>query len=249
MSLESFIPDPGESTVSLVVAQDAQPDALQRMFEDLFADQSVGVEAVSVAGDGGQVVLVRDGETVATSPLRELQDAVLLVNSDLYSTGTVGIDDLTVPDVLAELTDVPFTLRGYPESDKEKLLLVVISRYVEQRAWRAGTGVHRASFQRLSRIDDERGTRRVYEQLAETDLDVHVYGVPDWDSTDSLGVTAHGGHSPDYRHSWFVVHRPDGDGEPVALVAYEVDSGRWRGVWTRDAERVAAIDDYIAAEL
>jgi hypothetical protein len=249
VSLESFIPVSGASTVSLVVAEDAQPDTLQRMFEDLFADQSVGVEAMSVAEDDGQVMLVRDGETVATSPLRELQDAILLVNSDLYSTGSVGLEDLTVPDVLAELTEVPFTLRGYPESDKEKLLLVVISRYVEQRAWRAGTGTHRASFQRLSRIDDERGTRRVYEKLAATDLDVHVYGVPDWDPADALGVTAHGGRSADYRHSWFVVHRPDGDGDPAALVAYEAEPGRWRGVWTRDSQRVADIDEYIIAEL
>jgi DICT domain-containing protein len=57
--------------------------------------------------------------------------------------------------------------------------LIVISRYIERHAWQAGEGTLRTSFQRLSRIDDERGTREMYETLAGTDVRTHVYGIPD----------------------------------------------------------------------
>jgi DICT domain-containing protein len=57
--------------------------------------------------------------------------------------------------------------------------LIVISRYIERHAWQAGEGTLRTSFQRLSRIDDERGTREMYETLAGTDIRTHVYGIPD----------------------------------------------------------------------
>jgi hypothetical protein len=50
---------------------------------------------------------------------------------------------------------------GSPASNSEKLPLIVISRYIEQLAWQHETGRLRSSFQRLSRLDDERGTRRV----------------------------------------------------------------------------------------
>jgi riboflavin biosynthesis pyrimidine reductase len=52
-----------------------------------------------------------------------------------------------MPDVLDGLTETPFTLRGYPESNSEKLLLILVSRQIERLAWEGGSGTLRSSFQ------------------------------------------------------------------------------------------------------
>jgi hypothetical protein len=228
------------------------------MLESTFDAQSVDVGEVDLPETGEDVVLlIEDEEVVATSPLDALRDAILLVNSDRYRTGTKGLETFDLPDVIVGLDDVRFSLRGYPRSNDEKLLLIVISRYIERIAWQAGTGRHRASFQRLSRLNDERGTRTVYEQLADTGVDVHLYGVPDWTPPDGFGAVMHGGYTPDFRDSWFVLFTPDGgaatdvradettDQGPVALLAVEVEPRRWDGFWTFDPEVVAELNTHI----
>lgn len=246
MSLLEFIPDSTES-VSLLV-NGSHPRRLYDMFEEVFPDKSVTVEGTATA-ERDEVVLVRDGDIRARSSLESLEEAILFVNSDLYTTGATGLDELDVPDVVADLDGVPFSLRGYPEATKEKLLLIVVSRYIEQLAWQGSAGTLRSSFQRLSRIDDERGTRTVYGSLAGTETDVHVYGVPDWGPAASLDVTAHGGRSEDYRYGWFVVYRPPDREGGAALVAYETDPHEWDGVWTYEQNRVAEIAEYVRREL
>jgi len=140
----------------------------------------------SVPFDGTQpsdienlVLLIEDGKVVAGSTLEELTEAVLFVNSDLYITGTRGLDELELPGVITGLDDTLFTLRGYPDSNRQKLLLITISRFIERVAWTAEAGTIRSSFQRLSRINDELGTRRVYERVADAGVDAHLYGVPE----------------------------------------------------------------------
>jgi len=263
MSLTRFFDRVGEAQRSLLVANRSSPDPIQNVLETTFDDQPVRVDERAVPDvDSDTVLLVEDGEILATSPLASLRDTVVMVNSDLYRTGATGIDDLELPAVLEGLSDIRFTLRGYPKSDTEKLLLVVISRYIERTAWQAGRGRHRASFQYLSRIKDERGTRRVYERLAESPVDVHVYGKPDWRPSKALDVTTHAGHDPDFRDSWFVVFTPTpgatADAEtasdptecdPVALLAVETEPRVWDGFWTFDPSLVADLNTYVAREL
>jgi hypothetical protein len=181
----------------------------------------------------------------------ELLESVLLINSDLYKTGAIELDAVALPDVFAGLDEVPFRVRGYPASNKEKLLLIVVSRVIERIAAEHGAGTLRASFQRLSRLDDERGTRSVYERVAGTGVDVHVYGVGDADSLSPLPVTVHTGTSYAYRRSWFVVFTPpDGaDGDHVALLALEDEPNVWEGFWTFRPELVTRIERYIAEEV
>jgi len=237
----------------LVLVNRASPTPVYGMLTDLFADQPVEVEEASVPDvEGDTVLLLEDGEVVATSPLSALNEAVLMVNSDLYVTGTRDVEELVVPDVLAGLQEVPFNLRGYPESNTEKLLLIVVSRYIERRAWLTGSGVHRASFQRLSRIEDERGTSTVYATLAETDVDVHVYGLPDWTPPVELSVTMHGGYDDTFRRTWFVLFvPPDGPGAPesMALVARETRPRRWEAFWTTDGEFVGDVNRHVERTL
>lgn len=138
--------------------------------------------------------------------------------------------------------------------------MIVISRYVERRAWQVGAGRLRTSFQRLSRINDESGTREVYETLAGSDVQTHLYGVPDWDPPSGFEGEIHGGYTDDHRRSWFVIYTPPddagrgasgGDSEEgyVALLALEVAPREWEGFWTFRPSLVTDIDDYVARSL
>jgi hypothetical protein len=239
---------------SLVVVNRTAPDPLQRILEDLFAGQDVTVEEdMREAYDEDTVLLVEDGEVVASSPLGALEDAILLVNSDLFRTSARGLEETTLPAVMDGLTDHLFTLRGYPESNKEKLLLIVVSRRIEQLAHNYGEGTLRTSFQRLSRLEDERGTREVYDAVAETDVDVHIYGRPDWIPSPNFPVTMHGGYKEDFRTSWFVLYDPPpekvGEYDSAVLVAVEREPGTWEAFWTYRRAVVADVAEYIQANL
>ncbi|MFC6786508.1 histidine kinase [Halobaculum halobium] len=230
---------------------------LDSMLRRLFADQSVAVTVDSPELDGVDddvAVLVEDEEIVATSPLSSLERAILMVNSDLYTTGALDLDDAALPTVLTGLADVPFRLRGYPLAHKEKLLPIAMSRQIELRAHRAGAGELHASFQRLSRIDDETGTRRAYERLGDDDVDVHVYGEPDWNPEAHLELTAHTGYGHGYSDSWFVVFDPPADAvgphtTPVGLLALEEEPNVWRGVWTFRPGAVADLAETVRRQL
>ncbi|MFC6725565.1 histidine kinase, partial [Halobium palmae] len=163
---------------SLVVVNRTEPEPVQRMLDSLFDGQPVSVDESAVDdADDDVVVLVKDDELVATSPLAALERSLLLVNSDRYITGAQRVGTVDPPDVILGLRDTPFRVRGYPASNSEKLPMILVSRYVERLAIDGGSGRLRAAFQRLSRIEDERGTLAVYERLADTDVDVHLYGV------------------------------------------------------------------------
>lgn len=231
-------------TVQIVNRTDPEPmlDMLQALFDGL----SVDLTEEQLAGTGDdRVVLLRDGEVVETSPLNDLKTTLLMVNSDLYRMGTVSLTDITIPAVIKRLSGSIFSLRGFPASNVEKLVLILMSRYIESRAWKAGAGTLRTSFQRLSRLHDEGGTWRVYQKLGETDgLNTHVYGIPDWAPPTDTGLSAHGILNEAITESWFVVHRvPDGPG--AAMIALSTARNEWKGFWTFDEAEIRAIDDCI----
>lgn len=105
----------------------------------------------------------------------------------------------------------------------------------------------------MSRLDDEYGTRKIYEWLSETAVETHVYGIQD-DPTvvEGLNATVHEGSSVEYRRSWVVLFQPP-DGSrtdearkgPMALVAVEIDTNVWRGLWTYNANRVSRLQSYM----
>ncbi len=241
---------PEGPTRSLIVANRTEPEPFQRMIENLFIGQDIGVAEELVDGyDDNTVLLLEEGEIIAASPLQELQDSILMVNSDLFITGTRDLEETEVPAVLDGLADHPFTLRGYPESNTEKLLLILISRHIERLAYEHGAGTLRSSFQRLSRVRDERGTRRVYDKIAGTDVDVHLYGQPDWRPEPDFPITMHAGYKYDFKYSWFVVYNPPpGEADTfdqAALVAIEKEPRKWDGFWTYDQGLVEDVARHI----
>jgi hypothetical protein len=207
----------------------------------IFDTQPVAVTE-GTANQAGDIEVVRDGTVVASSSAEAIMQSVLLVNSDVYITGSRRLADSELPDVLRALQEIPFQLRGYPESDSEKLLLIAVSRAIERRAAEAGAGTLRVGFQQLSRLVDEPGTHRVYEQLCATDLDIHAYGVEDVSPPAEFDLTLHTGRSRLHRRDWFVAFQPAStDDQPAGLFSTEREPNRWDGFWTFDPERVESI--------
>lgn len=246
-SLREFFDEIEAVDRSLVVLNRTSPDPVRELLDSLLDEQTVSISDIdSPAEETDVVALIEDGRVLARSTLTELLESVLLINSDLYKTGAIELGDIELPAVLMGLDEVPFRVRGYPKSHKEKLLLIVISRVIERIAAETDAGTLRSSFQRLSRIRDERGTFEVYDALGNGGVDVHVYGVGDADLTE-LPVTPHAGSSFPYRRSWFVVFTPSGSrGDHAALVAIEDEPNVWDGFWTFRPELVDRIEAYIA---
>lgn len=267
MTIRDLVDQVEPAAHTIAVINDDEPGPLEAMLADAFDGDRLDVETgtdidldlsdglepkltdPSTTGDGDVAILFEDGEPVAASSMAELYESLLAINSDLFVTGARGLGEIELPDVLAGLEERRLRLQGYPLAHKEKLLLILVSRYVEQLAWEGGSGTLRSAFQSLSRIDDEIGTREVYERLAATDVDVHVYGVDDGIGS-SLEPTVHAGDSPRYRRSWFVVYRPEESATdtavPGALVCHEIEPRVWDGFYTFDADHVREIDDAIA---
>lgn len=251
MSLRQFLDAPANPDRSLVVLNRSAPDPLQRMLDRMFKYQSVPVEEVDWPDEpSDQVLLVEDGAVIAQSALADLQDAILMINSDLFITGARKLDEIELPAVIERLDEISFFLRGFPESNSEKLLLILMSRAIERLAFDRDAGRLRTSFQRLNRIQDEIGTRQVYDRLDSSNVDVHVYGAPGWTPPPGSSITAHAGYSADFLESWFVVYQPPSkEDDGAALLAIEEDSNEWNGFWTYRHEVVTDLTSYISQHL
>ncbi len=248
-SLRSFFDEIEAPDRHLVVLDQDSPYPIRNLLDSILDGQPVTISDVDdTVEDADTVALVEGDEIIARSTLDTLMESVLLINSDLYKTGAIDLGDVVLPDVLQGLDEVPFRLRGYPESNKEKLLLIIISRVIERIAAETGGGTLRSSFQRLSRLNDEKGTYEVYETLSNSGVDVHLYGVADANPAESMPATVHTGTSYPYRRSWFVVFQPlvDSDtADHAALLALEDEPNVWDGFWTFRPELVDRIERYI----
>jgi hypothetical protein len=250
-SIRDLVEESEASEATLLVLNRTEPDPVLSLLSRAFERQPVHVVEREVSGPvTDEVVLLTDEGAVASSPLEDLASAFLLINADRFRTGANYLTEESVPAVLRELTDIAFELRGYPASAKEKLLLIVMSRYIEAAALRADEGTLRVGFGRLARLDDEYGTREVYRRLGESGVETHIYGVGGEETSYPDRVHVHEGTSEEYRRSWFVTFEPAVDEEAaVALFAWETGENVWRGTWTFDAAKTREVADYVRRAL
>jgi hypothetical protein len=248
MTLADFVRDRDQRETELGVVNRDIETPVYKMLVSMFNEQLVEIREnkVPAAGPADTVILREeaDGEQMAVSSLDDLRDTVLLVNSDIYTTGARGLEDIDTPDVLTQLDEIPFTVTGYPDTGIEKMLMIEMSRYIEACAWKRGTGTLHSGFQYLSRLENERGTRRVYRRLGtETEVGTQVYGVPD--ARPSLpNMTVNGEDCQELRRTWFVVYDSN-TGEDAALVALETAPNTWEGYWTYSEEHVSEVATYL----
>lgn len=195
---------------------------------EYFASQNVTIEEVDAGHDPEHAVLSADDQfltAVSIDALRSLTDG---------SVRAVG-ERAPYGPLLEHLDRTTFT-------SYNRRQMLEASREIEDRAWRAGSGRLYAGFQYASNFASERAA---YAKLAATDLDVHVYGVPDESVDVPDGVTYHGASITEVASSWFVIFDGGGDDLQVsALLAHEQRDGSFYGFWTYD---VALVDEALAA--
>lgn len=174
-------------------------------------------------------LLHEDGEFRAASDLRTVAR-----RADLEASLAAGLENVPVPDVLRAIDDRTFSEFG-------KRRMIVASREIEKRAYDVGEGSLYTGFQRLSLV---RSQRRIYDALGDSGVDVHVFGYPDWEVPDSVGVETHPSEAEEVRRTWFVAFDGGGDdAQKGALLAEEVGENVYSGFWTYDA---AIVDEIVA---
>lgn len=229
---------------TLTVINREESDPVMNLLRKTFDSENVEVREAGTEPAGPVNILQlqdREGFGIATSTLDEVRDQFLLVNSDMYITGTRSLEEVETSDVVVNLDDTTFTVSG-----KSKLLLIHISRHIERLALETGSGVLHSGFQQLSRIHDERGTEKAYRKLAASDVAVHIYGRPDWESPPSE-MHVHAGEG-ELAKAWFVVHDGDGaDERKAALVCLETEPNEYEGFWTFRPNVVDEVLSYLEA--
>jgi len=218
------------STLALcnVDAPTAVLDAVGRYFET----RHLAIRQTTTEhGVPKNLAILHDGDQFRAAS--DLQDLYRFADPEVGVHTTMDIESVEIPAVIRELDDTTF-------SDYGKQRMIVASREIEKRAWKAGRGTLHTGFQRLSLVESQ---RPIYRKLAATALDVHVYGVPDAEPPD-IGVRVHGHDTREVAESWFVAFDGDGDDdEKGALLARETAECTYRGFWTY---RARIVDEILA---
>jgi DICT domain-containing protein len=235
MSLSDVIEYVKGNEKTLVVFNPPADSTLVSDLGDYFTTQNVTVTGRRTASGEpeGVVVLRLDGEVLAAVPAEQLEE--LLAGGALRQRG-VGIDDTDYHEILQHLKETTFT-------SYDKGQMVSISHEIEDRALRVDGGTLYAGFQYTSKLHDQRG---LYERLATTALDIHLFAVPDGPPVDIEGITHHAEDTEEIERSWFVVF--DGDGEDrykTALLATELTPNQFYGFWSDDPGIVDRIASYL----
>lgn len=235
----------------LVVAHPTSDWVSTTDIDTLLGSTSVNVSHLEIPEvEQERLFLFQNGEVLASSPVRRLTDIIAEINTMIRTGSVASLDSLELPSVLTELDEVPFAAAG-PDDSYLELMFTTISRYIEAKAVRAGDGRLRVGFQRLSRLQttEEDHTHSVYERLSETDVDVHVYGQPDWVPPEALATTIHGGYNEDFLRNWFLVYQSADETTRAAFTAYDHGEATWRGHWTFQSDRVSQLNRYLEQRL
>jgi len=204
-------------------------------------------DAVDVADQlATRNVTVERRELPSTDP----EPFVEIYDGDRF-LGGIDLDDLQVlleppivrPDDPEDVGDayraLLEVLDGTVFATLDRQQLQATSREFERRAWQVGRGTLRVGFQSLSAFEPQTET---YRRLGEeTDLDIHVYGQPDWSPPTIPNVTYHRDTEGTLTPYWFMAFDGgDEESQRCALVARE-DGDGYRGFWTYDPSLVGDI--------
>jgi DICT domain-containing protein len=196
---------------------------------------NVTVEHKPLDGDHPEPFLTiqSDGEFVGSLTLEKL-DALLtppFVEQEANPLVSEGYQ------VLFEvLNEVVFTALGRRQ-------LLAVSREIEDRAYRFGAGTLRVCFQTFSTF---RTQLPVYRQLAaDTDLEIHIYAVADWDPPAIDGITYHDISGTDLELYWLLAFEDASEPSNSCGLFAREQTGAFTGYWTDNP----ALVDRVAAEL
>lgn len=232
--LDSLLRDLESGTTRVTVYRRESDPAI----DDHFPNRNVDItyQALPPAGPDPFVVVERDGEFVGVLGRSELE---ALVEPPIVRPGDADGVSEAYRVFFELLDDTVFTAM-------DRATLLAVSREIEDRAYRVGTGTLRVSFQRLSVF---RSQLEVYRSLAaDTSLAIHVHGVGDWDPPAIEAITYHDDADGDLDRYWALAF--DGGADPsqaCGLLAEQRDD-TYTGFWSDDAGVVATIDRGLAEQ-
>ncbi len=224
--LDALLDEVGNRDKQFTVYRSSQPTEVEAQF----AAHDVSVTQRTLPPDGPDPFLVieEEGEFAGALGLAALDG---LLEPPIVRPGER--DDVSpgyrvLFDVLDETV--------FSAMDRGELLAV--SREIEDRAYRVGTGTLHVSFQTLSTFQSQ---AEIYRHLARaTDLDIHIYGIADWAPPDVPGISYH--EYDDTHGMYWALAFDSGSDEAQAcgLVAQEQDD-QYDGFWTDDSDMVGNI--------
>lgn len=185
-----------------------------------------------------------DQEFVVVSDGDEAKSVLHL--DDVEAFADRGAPVARTPDRERRYREFLSALAGSTFSSLNRRHLLAATREFEDRAYRVGRGRLFVGFERLSNVLDQ---RPVYRELGETDLEIHVYGVPDGVPQAVGDVVVHPVEAEEILEAWFVAFDGAGDDDQkCALLAERRGERTFHGVWTYDPELVDVLVDYLDRE-
>lgn len=204
--------------------------------EERFAVHNVRLDSRKLPPGGPDPFLVieKDGEFAGALGLRELE---WLLEPPIARPGERDGVSEGYRLLFEMLDDTVFIAM-------ERRQLLAVSREIEDRAYRVGTGALRVSFQTLSTF---RSQADVYRYLAaDTGLDIHVHGLADWTPPEIAGISYHGHANGSIGQYWALAFDGgDDETQTCGLVARE-QTDEYSGFWTDDAGIVTEIASELA---
>lgn len=236
MGLATYIGEVGQRRRSISVYDTGNREGIERL-SSFFRD----VEVLEVSEHPGILsrfsAPVPDRNIVAISTIDELGGDYVLVDPEFEVVGTLPREELDLPEFVVRFDETTFRV-----AEGNKPLLNEMSRHIERLALRRDAGQLLTGVQELSRLRGEPRTDEMYRQLADSNVDTHVFGRGDSDYSDRE-ASVHENDAEEIADSWFVVFR-DGDAG-AALVAVETGPNTYRGFWTFERDLVEDVAEYI----
>lgn len=237
-----------DKSYAIYISAEDHPEPIYKMVNKTFQGSPIKIKQyknVSYAQLTSQnkLTLYESGEKIAESDIQKLKETILLTNSDKYKTQYNQLERLNFPQIIIHLTDQLFNLQGFPYNNYKKLMLILVSRYIENLSFQHG-GQHYASFQEISRINDENGTLDIYNTLDSCVDKMNLYGVPDkMPPLHFENTNIHLGTEETYQKMWTVIHISEQ--EKAALLAVDKGKNEWKSIWTFDDQKVHQIRNNI----
>ncbi len=127
----------------------------------------------------------------------------------------------------------------------ERSQLLAVSREIEDRAFRVGTGTLRVAFQSFSTFEPQ---VELYRALGtRTDLDIHIHGIADWSPPEIPNVTYHSDTDGTLDRYWILAFDGGGDKTQQCSLFSKAQRDGYDGVWTDDPDLVERVLAELAA--
>jgi hypothetical protein len=239
MTLADFIEETETRDCSLTVVEPGDGDGtktldrLERFFDDAILYQESEPKLLTQFAS-----FLPEKNLVAVSTLDEFTGEFLLIDSNFEIVGTIPRDRIDTPELLVQFEAATFLVAA-----GNTPILTEISHHIEELALYCDAGTITTGMQELSRLGEPR-TRSIYERLAASDVETHVFGRATGSSPE-LGIETHWLDNSEIANSWFVVY--ESESTSAALVATEIEPDTYRGFWTFESELTDRIGEYLRA--